>query len=60
MLAVNGSDQRIRARTRVLPKGRTCETCNNTTYIHNNQHNAQAKAITYTQQINNKQSIDKQ
>ena len=46
MLAVNGSDQRVR--TKALPKGRTCEIRNNTTYIHNNQYNAQAKAITHT------------
>ena len=46
MLAENGSDQR--ARTKTLPKGHTCETRNNTTYIHNNQYNIQAKVMTYT------------
>ena len=46
MLAVNGSDQR--ARTKALPKRRTCEIRNNTTYIHNNQYNTQAKTMMHT------------
>lgn len=44
MLAESGSDQR--ARIRALPKG--ARAIHATTCIDNNQHNTQAKAMTYT------------
>ena len=57
MLVENGNGQRVR--TRALPKRRTCETRNNTTYTMTNT-TIHKQRQRYIQQINNKQSIDKQ